>query len=197
MMLVISVHGVFGSVWHHRALIDAVNRIDDCRGLLFGWSWTITLDAVVNALDAFIEANVRADERVVLVGHSAGGCVVARCRRNRRVVGVIAVASPLNGSALARWVDVLTLHAIPSLRLIGEAVPLLPEATADGRFAVITSNCWPFQSFDGRVFVSEMVHRDARIIGHVERWHSGRQFSDERCTQLLLDWIASLSPDKR
>jgi pimeloyl-ACP methyl ester carboxylesterase len=188
--LVITIHGVFGSKFHHQSLIDAIHGgdTDVCmnRALAFEWSWTEELDAVVHRLDAFIETHAASTTRhVVLVGHSAGGRIAAMSR-NWRVTRVIAVASPLNGSALAWWVNLLTLGLIPALRSMGEPVQRPPQAAP---LAVITCDCEFFSGFDGRVFLSEMVSPEAHIVGHFTHRHSGGQFSDERCTAMIIEWI--------
>ena len=66
----------------------------------FNW----TLEGLVEALDDFLRAHTGENTRIFLVGHSLGGLIARRyvqTRDDRRVGGVICMATPHQGTALS------------------------------------------------------------------------------------------------
>lgn len=179
--VVISIHGIFGTVYPHYPLVNQLEKLG-YETLLFDYSSWKSIEEIAQELSKFIDEHDPGKFPVILIGHSAGGRIALECK-HASIKGIITIASPINGSYLASWVCNLP---IASRMLTDLAQPWKGEVTV---LLVCISTSF-YGSFDGRMWASEMVHEKANENLHLNYSnHSGLQMVDPRMRKLIISGL--------
>lgn len=180
---IVSVHGI-GNPFCHWVLRSRFEK-HQISHLIFLYDYkSVTLKQAAEKLDKFIETFVPSGKRIILLGHSAGGRVIL-LSKHPRVIGHITIASPLQGSFFIKlFRGILVALYGPLIGDLGE--PHGAKLTKP----ILTITASRFLNWDGRMFESTMHLESETWTEHLEKsWHSGRQVTDERTVNFILQYI--------
>lgn len=179
---IITVHGIGGSCYPHNLLLKKL-KLYGYDGSAFSYLSCSTLSTVASKLDEYIEKKVLDNEKVILIGHSAGGRIVL-LSKNPKVMGIITIASPIQGSYLAKVFSFMKFYIGDMLSELSEPHSVdivIPLATITTSFIL---------DFDGKIWTEEMRHKDSCYEKHIDNsYHSGAQIVDRRMIETIRDAI--------
>lgn len=171
---IITIHGIGGTSYPHYLLKNELKEQGYNCDVFSYPSCSINITEASNLLDEFIEEKVSTTNKVILVGHSAGGRV-ALLSKHQQVIGIVAVASPIMGCYLARKMYFMKMY-------FGEMLNEIAKPHGDDirvPLAVITTSY--FNNFDGKIWTDEMKHPKSCYDKHIDNsYHSGLQMMDGR-----------------
>ncbi len=182
---IITIHGIGASCYPHYPLINKLKEDGYDSDVFIYKSRSITLREASNLLDKFIEENV--SDKVILVGHSAGGRI-ALLSEHPKIVGIITIASPIQGSYFASKTSFMNIYYGPMLLELSE--PHSEEIT----IPLVTITTSYLYNFDGRIWTEEMKHKNSCYEKHIDNsFHSGAQMADDRIIDAVKEAIVYLN----
>tara|TARA_R100000750_G_scaffold61116_1_gene51519 strand:- start:229 stop:807 length:579 start_codon:yes stop_codon:yes gene_type:complete len=182
---IITIHGLGGSPYPHYPLIEELKRERYNSDTFEYNSMSLSLNEASNLLIDFIEKKV-SDDKIILVGHSAGGRI-ALLTNHVKIVGVITVSSPIQGSYFAARFRFASIYFGPML------LELCEKHSEDITVPIATITTSYFNNFDGRVWKEEMIHKNSCFERHIDNsFHSGNQMKDLRMIIAIKEAISYL-----
>lgn len=191
-MLILCVHGLNGTTNSLYFLTQYLAyHLSGCRIDTYAWpSGQITFSQAIDDLSNYLLS--QEDTEIILVGHSLGG-MLSLAIKDERIKGVITVSTPHTACAIAEMLNyILGPYSSYFLGQMYEPLTQLVVEKSTPYLICITSSLAPLLNFDGRIFVSEMVHPHADEVHHLTFSDHGWQLYDPRMWSLIHKSIISI-----